>query len=84
VVNSVLPAAPPPAVVQLSDAAFARQRGVAPGKGDKGKAGRRIASADDARVEVARARAALFADRATAQQAQLASSPDRVCALIFE
>jgi hypothetical protein len=84
------PAAPPAAaapatVVQLSDAVYARQRGVAPGKGDKGgKPERRIATSDEARIEAARARATLLGDSAAAAAAHQPSAPDRVFALVFE
>lgn len=84
------PAAPPAAaapatIVQLSDAVFARQRGVTSGKGGKDdRSERRIASSDDAKVEAARTRATLLGDRVAAAAAHQASTPDRVFALVFE
>ena len=67
------PSAPPPSsapatVVQLSDSVYARQRGVAPGKGDRqGRPERRIGSADEARAQAARTRAALLGDPVLAE-----------------
>lgn len=78
-------AAAPATVVQLSDAVFARQRGVAPGKSDKdSRSERRITSSDEARLEAARTRATLLADGVAASQAHQGSTPDRVFALVFE
>ena len=80
------PAAPPAAaaaatVVQLSDAVFARQRGVTSGEGEKdGKPDRRIQSSEEARQEVDKTAGA----HVTAAQAHHGSPPDRVFALVFE
>jgi hypothetical protein len=84
------PAAPPPlsppaTIVELSDAVFARQRGVNPGKGrGEGRQQRRIATADEARIETATTRRSLLGDPALAARAQAHVPAERVYGLLFD
>jgi hypothetical protein len=80
------PAAPPPlsapaTVVQLSDAVFARQQGVVPGRG---RGERRVTSEEAARAEAAGASRAVRGDVALASAAQAHLPAERVFALLFD
>ena len=84
------PAAPPalsaPAtVVQLSDAVFARQRGVEPGSArNKARGERRLTSEASARAEAAAASTAIRRDAVVAVAAQANTSTERAFALLYE
>ena len=84
------PAAPPalsaPAtVVQLSDAVFARQQGVVPGRRrSDGRGERRVTSEEAARAEAAGASHAVRGDVALASAAQAHLPAERVFALLFD
>ncbi len=84
------PAAPPPlsppaTIVELSDAVFARQRGVNPGKGrGQGRQDRRIGTADEARIEVATTRRGILGDAVMAARAQANVPAERVYGLLFD
>jgi len=84
------PAAPPalsaPAtVVQLSDAVFARQRGVVPGRARQEARGeRRLTSEESARAEAESASRAVRGDAALAVAAQAHLPAERVYGLLFD
>ena len=84
------PAAPPalsaPAtVVQLSDAVFARQRGVVPGKARNEERGdRRVSSEESARAAADGASLAVRSDAVLAVAAQANLPVERVLALLFD
>jgi hypothetical protein len=85
------PAAPPPlsapaTVVQLSDAVFARQRGVVPGRArnDERAAERRLSSEQSARAVAEGASLAVRSDAVLAVAAQGNLPVERVLALLFD
>jgi len=84
------PAAPPPlsapaTVVQLSDAVFARQRGVVPGRArNDDRSERRVSSELSARAVADGASLAVRSDAALAVAAQAHLPVARVLALLFD
>ena len=84
------PAAPPPlaapaTIVQLSDAVFARQRGVMPGRARHDDRGDRWISSDsEAHAEADGLGSTLRRNPALAQQAQASVPVERVFALLFD
>jgi len=84
------PAAPPPlsapaTVVQLSDAVFARQRGVVPGRArNDERTDRQVASEESARAVADGASLAVRSDAVLAVAAQANLPMERVLALLFD
>jgi len=82
-------AAPPPlsapaSIVALSDAVFARQRGVMPGRArPNGRGERRLSSAEAARAHAEATSTAVRHDAAAAAAAQANTPAERAFALLF-